>query len=322
MNTIKYFFGLPLSLIIISVTFYACSSTTPESDATSVQTRGTKVDHSPNTPKKRTLSKKAQKYWYDGKAEISSYKLTQSRYGELREGSAVLVYVTEPFSKLSNTKANNSSSNNIPVLKLNKTLKFITGIYPYSIMSSSFFPMEKENTSLKIASSQQEWCGMIYMEMKNQGDDIAFNLNSYFEGISFENKVLPKVILEDDIWSWIRLNPELLPTGQQEFIPTMSVLVLNNKAPKTYTANATLKKEANGISSYTLTYSETGRALTIQFQTAFPHQILGWEEKYYSNYGSGEGSIVSKGERINTIKSAYWGKSSNQDTHWRDTLGL
>ena len=38
------------------------------------------------------------KYWYDGKAEISSYKLKQGRYGEIHRGTASLIFVTEPFS--------------------------------------------------------------------------------------------------------------------------------------------------------------------------------------------------------------------------------
>jgi hypothetical protein len=37
-------------------------------------------------------------YWYQGKAEITSYDLQQARYGENREGSAVLVFVSEDFS--------------------------------------------------------------------------------------------------------------------------------------------------------------------------------------------------------------------------------
>ena len=44
-------------------------------------------------------------YWYAGKAEITSYKLEQSRYGELRDGKAVLVYVTEPFLPKAQVKA-------------------------------------------------------------------------------------------------------------------------------------------------------------------------------------------------------------------------
>ena len=38
-------------------------------------------------------------YWYAGKAELTSYHLTQSRYGGLHDGDAVLIFVTEDFSK-------------------------------------------------------------------------------------------------------------------------------------------------------------------------------------------------------------------------------
>ena len=63
-----------------------------------------------DSPKKITTKKEEKKlppaykpnhqfkdYWYAGKAEITSYKLEQARYSELRDGKAVLVYVTEPF---------------------------------------------------------------------------------------------------------------------------------------------------------------------------------------------------------------------------------
>ena len=38
-----------------------------------------------------------KEYWYQGKAEITSYDLEQARYGELHKGHAVLVFVTEEF---------------------------------------------------------------------------------------------------------------------------------------------------------------------------------------------------------------------------------
>jgi len=48
------------------------------------------------TPKK-PLSEDFKQYWYAGDAEITSYRLKQARYGELWDGNAVLIYVTEPF---------------------------------------------------------------------------------------------------------------------------------------------------------------------------------------------------------------------------------
>ncbi len=46
-------------------------------------------------------------YWYQGKAELTSYDLEQVRYGEKREGEAVLIFVTEDFSKSKQVKLDN-----------------------------------------------------------------------------------------------------------------------------------------------------------------------------------------------------------------------
>ena len=63
-------------------------------------------------------------YWYSGQAEVSSYKLNQARYGEIHQGTAVLVFVTESFSKDKNTKSDQKRESDIPVLKLNFSKKF------------------------------------------------------------------------------------------------------------------------------------------------------------------------------------------------------
>lgn len=107
------------------------------------------------------------KYWYDGKAEISSYKLKQGRYGEIHRGTASLIFVTEPFSPQRFVKPYQENKQSISVLKLNFVKKFNTGIYPYSMMTSTFLPIDS-TYSLKVSSSSQEWCGHTYMELKNK----------------------------------------------------------------------------------------------------------------------------------------------------------
>ena len=74
--------------------------------------------------KQRTLSKEFKSYWYDGTAEISSFTLEQSRYGETHLGNSVLLYVTEDFLPNDQVKANNRSHTTIPILKLNHTKNF------------------------------------------------------------------------------------------------------------------------------------------------------------------------------------------------------
>ena len=93
------------------------------------------------TTKNRDISQQFKEYWYAGKAEISSYKLEQARYGELRNGTAALIFVTEDFLPEVQVKADRQNETNIPVLKVNATKNFNTGIYPYSVMTSTFYPV-------------------------------------------------------------------------------------------------------------------------------------------------------------------------------------
>lgn len=266
----------------------------------------------------RKASEESKKYWYDGTAEITSFKLSQARYGEMREGTAVLVFVTEPFSPENNTKSDASRGSNVPVLKLNATKKFTTGIYPYSLMTSSFVPFEGENNSLKVAFTMQEWCGTMFSEMRNEKGELSFNLDSYFEGESFEENKISAEFLEDDIWSLIRLNPDELPRGEVTMVPSMAYLRMSHKPLKAYKTKVASQENKDGTSVLTFTYGELNRTLSIKYETAFPHAILGWEE----TYTDGGRELTSKAERINQIKSAYWGKSSNKDAYLREELGL
>lgn len=260
-------------------------------------------------------------YWYNGTAEISSYTLSQARYGELRDGQAVLVFVTEPFSTKHNTKADNPAPKDPSVLKLNATRKFNTGIYPYSMMNSTFFPIENGEQSLKVSSSVQEWCGHAYMELKNK-ETFLVNIDSYFQGESVQDLALEKTDLEDDIWSKIRLQPQLLKEGNFTMIPAFFYLRLKHVQAKAYNVNAELNSQTDGNSVYKLEYPELGRSLSISFKTAFPHTIESWSETYSSGFGDSAKSITTTAKRIKTIRSAYWKRNANSDLVLRDSLGL
>ena len=113
-------------------------------------------------------------YWYAGKAEITSYKLSQVRYGEVHTGTAVNIFVTEDFLPEKQVKADYKNNSNVPVLKLNSTKKFTTGIYPYSLMTSTFSPIDVNQQAIKISFSAQEWCGNTFVQL-NKKD--KFNIN-------------------------------------------------------------------------------------------------------------------------------------------------
>lgn len=258
-------------------------------------------------------------YWYNGEAEISTYELNQARYGEMRDGKAVLVFVTEDFSPKSGTKADKPSDDAVSVLKLNATKKFNTGVYPYSMMTSTFFPVKDGEYSLKISSSSQEWCGHTYMELKNKSN-FKVKLDSYFEGESFHNLSLAKADLEDDIWSKIRVNPSTLPTGKMQMIPSFFYLRLKHQPTKAYECSATLTKVDKKTSQYEIIYPTLNRTLTIRFENEFPNRILSWDETYKSRFGANAKEMTTTATLIRTIKSDYWNRNSNTDESMRKKI--
>ena len=98
-------------ILLFMVLFSACKENAKESENISPAENDMKM--SKTKPIKTPLSEEFKEYWFAGKAEITSYKLEQARYGELRDGSAVLIYVTEPFLADKQVKADQSNPNNI-----------------------------------------------------------------------------------------------------------------------------------------------------------------------------------------------------------------
>ncbi|MCL6266167.1 septum formation inhibitor Maf [Flagellimonas myxillae] len=270
-------------------------------------------------PKKK-LSEAFKSYWYSGNAEITSYTLEQARYGELRDGHAVMIYVTEPFLPEKQVKADRNNPGNVSVLKLNATKKYFTGIYPYSVMSSTFYPIHDNQHALKTSLSMQEWCGHVYSQINNR-DQFEFTSHSYFESEADQHINLDKTVLENEIWNKIRISPKDLPTGNFSIIPSLEYVRLRHTELKAYDANAEIKEE-DGLMTYSITYPELERTLAITITSDFPHSIEGWTETFTSGFGSGAKQMTTKATKIKSIKTAYWGQNSNKDFVLRDSLGL
>ena len=237
-------------------------------------------------------------YWYQGKAEITSYDLQQARYGEMREGSAVLVFVTEDFSKKNQVKLDDPSHNPkdaIPVLKLNMTRKFNTGIYPYSMMMSSFTPIDlkKNPSTLKVTNSSQEWCGHTFMQLNLGKYSYESQLFSYFESEGDKTTRLERTLLEDELWSKTRIDPSSLPQGNIDIIPSTTYARLKHIDFKNEKATASLKEKGEEM-HFHLVYKNLDRKLSIVFEKAFPHQIISWEESYKEGYGSRAKTMTTK----------------------------
>lgn len=262
-------------------------------------------------------------YWYSGNAEIASYSLEQSRYGELHSGNAVLIFVTEDFSKLKQVKLDYPSKNEedkVSVLKLNFTKKFNTGIYPYSMMLSTFTPVESSRypNALKTTMSSQEWCGHVFSQMNLGDDHYDLSSYSYFESEGDTEIEAPAIILEDEIWSRIRLDYKSLPTGDFEMLPGLFHTRLLHKSYQSTKVNGSLAERENDF-VYTLTFGQSERTLVISFEKVFPYKITGWKE---TSKGLGGKELTTIATLKKTLHTDYWNKNKNKHRHLRDSLGL
>ncbi|WP_055443354.1 hypothetical protein [Lacinutrix himadriensis] len=258
-------------------------------------------------------------YWYSGTAELNSYALKQSRYGEIREGEVVLVFVTEPFSLSKQVKLDNpqdAGKDNVSVLKLNQVRKFTTGIYDYSIVTSSFTPVDAENHphTLKLNTSIQEWCGHTFTQLNLKEDVYDFKQFSYFEADGDTDKNIPVALLEDELLTRIRINKGQLPLGEVDMI--FSTIYSRFAYQELKPAKAEISKtESDSIIHYNIAYLNYDRKLSIDVENKFPYKILSWTE------GDGDGLITEARLKV-SLKEPYWNQKKRTDERKREELQL
>lgn len=258
-----------------------------------------------------------KKQWYAGLAEITRYELHQARYRDVHTGDAVLIYVTEDFLTQEQVKHERGDGESVSVLKLNFTRKFNTGIYPYSMMTSIFTPVDPNiKRTMKVTTSVQEWCGHTFTQMNDRNGRYEGILRSYFQSegdLDFDVAGM----LEDDIWTRIRLAPEQLPIGEVALIPGTQYQRLAHVLPQAQMAKAEMI-DGDTTQTYRVTYSTIPRTLSITFEKAYPYAILSWEEKQQSR---GKW-VTTTAKKTHSIMLDYWSKNSVADSTYRAQLGL
>ncbi len=271
-------------------------------------------------------------WWGDGKGELSSYKVVVSRYGELREGYSVLVFVTEDISRTTRIKDDSGTlppADRAPVLKLNRVVKFTTGIYDYSIMTSTFSSVNpelgrKSFEPLKISFSAQEWCGHVFQMLIPQRDQVELTLHSYFqsEGDQKHTIKLPaNAAFEDNLPIWIReLRGEVMAAAQRrelQILPSAWFFRAAHK-PADFQSGWIMKEEGetlkgtNGSApTWRWTWQVGNRKETYWVEKAYPRRIIKWSS-----------SDGGKGEIMKTLRVPYWQLHNNADLPYRDQLGV
>lgn|SRR5690554_1536351 len=268
-------------------------------------------------------------YWYAGKAELTHFDITQVRYGEKRPSDAVLIYVTEDFLPDKQVKKEFGDDKSISILKLNSVKKFTTGIYDYSIMTSVFTPLDfrKYPSTLKLTFSSQEWCGQSFAQMNMRNGKLHYQERSYFQAEGDVDETLTATYVEEDIWTRIRIEPQMLPFGKIKMVPSQEFMRLSHKPLKAYDAEATLVLQVNDQKSggeefyiYTLRYPELDRTLKISCQSTFPYKIMSWEET--KNASNPAKALTTEAVARKTMNLPYWELNKNENQVYRDSLGL
>ncbi|WP_051166951.1 hypothetical protein [Hymenobacter norwichensis] len=281
------------------------------------------------------------RYWYSGQAELSRYQLLQNRYDDVHPGEAILVFVTEDFlpGKQVKMEGGPTRETSTSVLKMNQMRRFATGIYDYSINTSVFTPISAGQfpRTLKVATSVQDWCGQTYTQLNLRRNTYQLEAHSYFQQEADQTDSLDAVVLEDELWTRLRLDPKTLPLGDVRIIPGTVASRLRHQPLHVETAHAELTRY-NGpvfkpaqagaaLQAYTLTYPATNRTLRIVFEEAFPYLIAGWEDTYdgqmklgNQTYGSSK-LLTTRAIRTATLKSDYWQRHTPADSVLRQQLG-
>ena len=269
-------------------------------------------------------------YWGDGRAEVSSYKVVEFRYGEERSGYGVLIFVTEDVNRntLIKVESKTPKQDRVYALKLNNVLKFTTGVYDYSVMTSVFSAIEPSMQSepfelIKLSLSSQEWCGHVFEEVRVTDDRLLGDLISYFEREgrqqwSFDQP--HEFASEDHLLIRIReLKGAFMAEGESRtmtMLPSLWQFRIRHQERKL--VEVTLAKgtregvniDGTEYQAVPWTWSYGKREKTVWVETAYPHRILRWE----SSNGRGE-LMVSK-------RMPYWGLHGIGDEHLRDELEI
>ena len=258
-------------------------------------------------------------YWFQGKAEIARYKVEQERYGEMRAAQQVMVFVTEDLSASKQVKLDDpaaAGADRVPVLKVNLLRRFVTGIYDYSIMQSVFTPFDQQQAkpSLKVTTTVQDWCGHVFSQFNRTDSSFMAQTFSYFESEGDAKEEVKADMLEDEIWTLLRLNPAFFTDRQAKVVPSSIFLRLRHKKLAAENARLALLNEGE-TSTLHLEFDKTDRQLDIHIETAFPHRILGWKETV-------DQKLVSRGTLENISMQQYWSEHDNQHEPLRKQMGL
>jgi len=272
--------------------------------------------------------------WHDGRAELDGYRYTITRYGQLRQGQAVMIFVTEPWSLSKRVKVEDPSKNPtdvFDVLKLNLVRDFQTGIYDYNTMLS-LFVKTPDFSPVQLTFTSAEWCGNVYAKVQFDNDTVNETLFSYFEDESGTRSLErpPDGVTQDALFVLLRgLRGAFLDPGEKRRIPLLSgILESRLRHQPLGWSSAQIERAAKPVSVRVpagnwsnAVYFEVkvtdGRTGSFWVEPDGDARLLKWR---WTEPGRAEAS--ESGELTGTLRTAYWKENGPGDEKLLQRLGL
>lgn len=279
-----------LVALVVLATACASDSSNTQPPASSEPASPTPVTASIDLPAEPNASASSQfwDHWGDGKAELSVYRGEMSRYGELRDAEVVLIYVTEQHSRESWVKDQRApDEKSLQVMKLNHIARFRTGIYPYSVMTSTFSPVDDYGTfrfqPFKSTLTAQEWCGHVFHGLWIGADEFTSQMHSYFAREEDERAIIdtPKgTLYEDALFVQLRGLDGAFNNGGDwsgTLVPRLWVRRKKHESLRPVDAEITREDsdyDGTPVTRFTLRYED--QTATFDVAKEPPHLLLRW----------------------------------------------
>jgi hypothetical protein len=214
-------------------------------------------------------------YWKNNKIEITKYDLKEDSISVGEGSSTFNIDYVEGVNK----------TDSIQTLHSDFTGKIHKENYDYSAMTSTYLPLNLtlRSHAMKVINSVQEPTGNSFLELSQIPKSYEIIAKNTFKEKTKEHFILERKNLEDELWAKIRMNPNDLPLGDIEIIPSFAYWQSTRKSPNIYEVKAELNDYAGTeftgkkLKIYTLDYPDLKRNLSIVFEGKFPFEIVGWK---------------------------------------------
>lgn len=242
--------------------------------------------------------------WDDGRAEFCAYRVRWNRYGEPRDGRALLVVVKEPWAPELDVKADTPRPDGFEVLKLNHLREARTGIYAYHQMASAFVDRRHGDIE-KLATSSAEACGITTALLI----DGRLATHSYFDGQGDREQpysgglpedalpLLLRELVRGEVPATLRIFPSLL-NGR---LPPLEPVAYRLDR----TATTAPGPDGDPVPAVELRLRNEAASHTYVFSQEPPHPLLAYTG------GDGTSYRLARCDRL-----AYWNLNRPGDEEW------